>query len=119
MPATTRDFLIPILNNVPTSATQVNGVLGGLLVALIAAINPLSYFTTPYIGLVSWIIMTWWFYNINPLNMIKTSTFKGWNPTWWQTIKAAIWGLIFNPVPMFFIYAVILFIARFDAKLIA
>jgi hypothetical protein len=117
MPATTRDFLIPVLNNVPMSITRVPGIPGGLLVALIAAVNPMSWFTKPYIGLVSWMIMCWWFYNINPLHIVKPKDPKRWNPMWWQILKCGFWGLLFNFIPMFFIYATIIFIARFDAKL--
>ena len=113
----TRDLLIPVLNNVPMAATRVPGVFGAMLVALIAAINPISYFTSPYIGLVCWLIMTWWFYNVNPLHMIQSKNPNSWNPVWWQTLKAAFWGLLFTPVPMFFIYCMILFIARLDARL--
>ena len=39
--------------------------------AFIAAINPKSYFTQPYFGAVCWLIMAWWFYNVNPLQMIR------------------------------------------------
>ena len=88
-----------------------------LLVALIAAINPLSYFTTPYIGIVSWLILSWWFYNVNPLSTVRPKNTNRWNPGWWQTLKSLFWGMLFNPIPMFLIYMVILFIARFDATL--
>jgi len=117
MPATTRDLLIPVLQNVPMSATRVPGPLGTLLVSFIAAVNPLSYFTSPYIGLVSWIILGWWFYNVNPLNLIRPRNEQRWNPMWWQIFKCAFWGLLFNPIPMFLLYTMILFIAKFDARL--
>jgi hypothetical protein len=117
MPVTTRDLLSPILQNVPKAAARVPGITGGLLVALIAAINPLSYFTSPYIGIVSWLILSWWFYNKNPLSIVRTTNAAKWNPGWWQTTKSLFWGLLLNPIPMFFIYTMILFIARFDAKL--
>lgn len=113
----TRDLLKPILNNVPMSVTRIPGIPGELLVSLIAAINPLSYFTSPYIGLVSWLIMGWWFWNSNPLHVIKPTNTSRWNPMWWQILKSAFFGLLFNFIPVFFIYATIMFIARFDARL--
>ena len=117
MPIMTRDLLKPVLNNVPMAATRISGIPGGMLVAFIAAINPLSYFTAPYIGLVSWMIMSWWFWNVNPLHLIQPSDTTKWNPNWCQIFKACFLGLLFNFIPLFFIYAVIIFIARFDAKL--
>lgn len=117
MPVMTRDLLLPILNNVPMSVTRVPGIPGGLLAAFVAAINPLSYFTSPYIGLVTWIIMSWWIWNINPLHVIKPSDPNRKNPAWWQILKSAFFALLVNFIPLFFIYAVILLIARFDAKL--
>lgn len=117
MPAATRDFLNPIIKSVPASAASVPGIFGGLLVALIAALNPVSYFTKPYIGLISWLVLMWWFWNVNPLNLIRPANTSRWNPGWWQLLKTAFWGLICNPVPMFFIYLTMLSVARIDAKL--
>lgn len=121
--AITRDFINPIMKNVPYS-TRPQGFLGAVVMAFIAAINPKSYFTQPYFGAVCWLIMAWWFYNVNPLQMIRprnstTPTLIHGNPQWYQTVKSLFWGLVFNFVPMFFFYFILLVLARIDAKAFA
>lgn len=117
----TRDWINPILKNAP-KGIRPRGYLGGALVALLAALNPFSYFTRPYFGAVSWLILTWWFYNENPMGIIrprdpeKKTLFKG-NPKWYQTIKSFGYGLLFNPIPMFTLYFILLVLSRIDAKL--
>ena len=117
--AITRDFINPIMKNVPLKARP-NGYLGAVVMAAIAAINPKSYFTQPYIGAISWLILSWWFFNQNPMGSVrpaegKKSLITG-NPKWYQTLKALFWGMLFNPIPMFFIYLTMLVMARATAK---
>lgn len=113
-------MLNPIMKNVPLGARP-KGYRGAPVVAFIAAINPLSYFTKPYIGAMVWLILSWWFYNENPMGMVRptkpgrTAWVKG-NPKWYQTLKSLGWGLLFNFIPMFFIYLVMLVIARASAR---
>lgn len=118
--AITRDFINPILKHAP-QGLRPNSMLGGLLVAFLAALNPLGYLTKPYIGLISWLIMSWWFYNENPRGLIRPTkegrkTLVKGNPKWYQTTKSLLWALVFNFIPLFFIYAVMLVVARLDAK---
>jgi hypothetical protein len=117
--AITRDFINPIMKNVPLK-TRPTGYLGAVVMASIAAINPKSYFTQPYIGAISWLILSLWFYNENPLHMVRPKPGKKAlitdNPKWYQTFKALLWGMLFNPIPMFFIYLVMLVLARATAK---
>ena len=113
--AITRDFLNPIMKSVPFRARP-KGFIGALVVALIASINPMSYFIKPYIGAVTWLILSWWFFNDNPNGMIRPKTdatkkpkktlIKG-NPGWYQIIKSLLWGMIFTFIPLFFIYLVL------------
>jgi len=115
-----RDFLNPIMKTVPLT-TRPRGYVGGLLVALIAAINPISYFTRPYFGAIVWLIMAWWFYNVNPLGLIRPrnperkTLFAG-NPLWYQFFKSLLWGFIFTPIPMFVLYYLLLVFARTLSK---
>lgn len=116
-----RDWINPIMKNVPYG-TRPNGYLGAIVMAAIAAINPKSYFTKPYIGAFCWLVMSWWSYNQNPLKLIRPPaerpSFISGNPRWYQTIKALLVGLLLNPIPMFFIYALMLVIVRLDARLL-
>lgn len=118
--AITRDFINPIMKNVPYK-TRPNGYLGAIPMAAIAAINPKSYFTAPYIGAICWMIMVWWCYNANPLKLIRpeasNSSLISGNPGWYQFIKSLIMGLLLNPFPMFFIYLFLLVVARVDAQM--
>lgn len=121
--AITRDFINPIMKSVPHS-TRPKGFIGAVVMAFIAAINPKSYFTQPYFGAVCWLIMSWWFYNVNPLHMIRprdsaTATLISGNPKWYQTFKSLFWGMIFNFIPMFCLYLIMLVLARVDAKIFA
>ena len=110
-----RDFLNPILKNVPYS-TRPPKTMGAFLVAIIAAINPVSYFTRPYMGAVMWLILSWWFYKRNPYNMVRNPDRPASMEWWRQVLKALSWGMLFNFVPMFFIYSFILIVARLHAK---
>lgn len=118
--AITRDFLNPILKHAPQGARP-KRTWGALVVALLAALNPMSYFTKPYIGAICWMILAWWFYNENPYGLIRPKkpgqvTLITGNPKWYQTTKSLLWGLAFNFVPLFFIYLVMLLLARLDSK---
>ena len=115
MPALTRDFVNPILKFAPASLRK-PGFPSGLLISLVAAINPLTYFTRPYIGAVCWAIMAWWVWNVNPFGLI-TPKGKETQPGWWKFLKTMLLSLFYTPIPVFFIYALILSVARFDAKL--
>jgi hypothetical protein len=120
--AITRDFLNPILKHAPKGARPAR-TWGALVVALLAAINPVSYFTKPYIGAIVWMILSWWFYNENPYGLIRPKkpdqpTLVEGNPKWFQTTKSLLWALVFNFVPLFFIYLVMLLLARLDSKAI-
>lgn len=117
-----RDWVNPIMRRAP-KGIRPSGYLGALLVALFAALNPLSYFTQPYFGAVSWLVLAWWFYNENPAGLIrptdpkKTTLIKK-NPVWYQRVKSLGFGLLFNPIPMFFLYSLLLIIARVNSKFI-
>jgi len=115
-----RDFLNPILKHAPMGARPAR-TWGAIVVAFLAAINPLSYFTKPYIGAISLMILAWWFYNENPYGLIRpkktaTQTLVKGNPRWYQTTKSFLWALVFNFIPLFFIYVVFLLLARLDSK---
>lgn len=116
MPALTRDFVNPILKHMPVSVRK-PGFLGGLLISLVAAVNPLSWFTKPYIGAICWIIMAWWVWNVNPFGLITPKGKEETQPKWWKTLKTLFVSFFYTPIPLFFIYALILSVARFDAKL--
>lgn len=111
-----RNMLTSIFKSVPM-ATRQKGLLGGFLVALIAALNPMSYFRKPYLGAIVWIVMVWWFLRSNPLHLVRPRDPEKWNPSWWQFVKALFFGLLFTPIPMFFINCAILFTAKFDAMI--
>ncbi len=121
--AITRDFINPIMKNVPAGARP-KGFIGAPVMAFIAAINPKSNFTQPYFGAFSWLILSWFFYNISPLGMVRPSdpnkkTLISGNPKWYQIVKSLIWGFVFNFIPMFFFYSILLILARVDAKIFA
>ena len=115
----TRDFLNPIMKNVPYN-TRPDGYLGAGVMAFIAAINPKSMFTQPYFGLISWFIVSWWIYNKNFFELIRSSTrraFINGNPKWYQILKSLLFGLVLNPILMFIFYLILLVIARTEAKI--
>ena len=118
--AITRDFINPILKHAPLGMRPTR-MWGAIVVAFFAALNPMSFFTKPYIGAVTWIILAWWFYNKNPFGLIRPRTegkktlIKG-NPKWYQTTKSGFWSLLFTFIPLFFIYLTLLIFARLDAK---
>ncbi len=113
----TRDYLNPIMNTVPYK-TRPNGYFGALPMAAIAAINPKSYFISPFFGVICWIILTWWAYNRNPLGLVRPSgpSLITGNPTWYQTLKSLIIGFVLTPFPIFVLYLVLLVIARATAN---
>lgn len=116
--AITRDFINPIMKNTP-NGMRPKGFVGAIPMAFIAAINPKSYFTQPYIGAICWLVVAWWFYNKNPLGMVRPRTAKpliAGNPMWYQTLKSLTWGFVFNFIPLFFIYLTMLIFARLNAK---
>lgn len=118
--AITRDFLNPIMKHAPMGMRPAR-TWGAIVVAFLAAINPLSNFTKPYIGAISWMILAWWFYNANPYGLIRPKkanqkTLIKDNPKWYQNTKSLVWGMAFNFVPLFFIYLVLLLAARIDSK---
>jgi hypothetical protein len=117
MPALTRDFVNPILKHMPVSVRK-PGFPGGLLISLVAAVNPMSWFTKPYIGAIIWIVVFWWVWNRNPFGLI-TPKGKEKQPGWWKTMKTFFLSAFYTPIPLFFIYALILSVARFDAKITA
>lgn len=108
------------MKNVPLK-TRPKGYRGAPVMAFIAAINPKAHFTKPYIGAFVWLILAWWFYNENPIGMIRpkkagqTTLIKD-NPKWYQTFKSLAWALVFNFIPMFFIYLVMLIVARATSR---
>jgi hypothetical protein len=118
--AISRDFLNPIMKHAPKGLRPAR-TWGAIVVAFFAALNPLSNFTKPYIGAITWIMLSWWFYNENPYGVIRPkkqgqqTLVKG-NPKWYQTTKSLLWGLAFNFIPLFFVYLVMLLLARLDAK---
>ena len=115
-----RDFLNPILKHAPMGLRPAR-TWGAIVVAFLAAINPISYFTKPYIGAICLMILAWWFYNDNPYGLIRprnpgTETLIKGNPKWYQTTKSFLWAFAFNFIPLFFIYLVLLLLARLDSK---
>ena len=71
----------------------------------------------------SWLVLAWWFYHENPAGLIRpTDPEKGTlikeNPMWYQTFKSISFGMLFNPIPMFFLYFLLLIVARVDSKFI-
>lgn len=65
-----RDLLNPILKHAPINARP-SRMIGAVVVAFLAAINPSSFFTKPYYGAICWMILAWWFFNTNPLGVIR------------------------------------------------
>lgn len=106
-----RTALNPILKFAPLKY-RVGGYGSGIIMAGLTAANPLTWFTKPYWGLVTWMIVAWWFYKANPRGLIR----DGERFSVWSGLKALIFGAVLNIVPLTLVYAAIMALARADAK---
>lgn len=106
-----RALVNPIFNSVSRDV-RYRGIFP---MSLYAAINPSSWIKSPYFGIVTYLIIWFWFWNNNKWNTVRYVNEKWDNDKWWWIIRTSIWSFILNPVLLFFVYAIVLFFVKFSS----
>jgi hypothetical protein len=80
--------------------------------SIYAALNPSSWFMSPYFGALTLVIMWFWFWNSNIWNVVRYN-----NETWeqdkfWWILRTTSWAIILNPVMLFFVYMSVLIFVK-------
>ncbi len=107
-----RSWLYPIFSSVPTT-TRLSGALP---MAFYAAVNPMSWFKPPYIGVVVYVTLWWMLWNLNVWGVVR---FEGEDPDeywWWWVVRTSFYSIFLTWIPLTLVYLFILGVIKISVN---
>lgn len=81
---------------------------GALPMAFYAAINPVSWVTSPYLGVITFAVTLWFIWNVNFWGLIRAED-EDWDEyKWWWVLRASLYTFFLNWIPLLVVYLAIL-----------
>lgn len=108
-----RTWLHPIFTSVPNYVRQ----SGALPMSFYAAINAMSWVKTPYIGMITYIVVWWVLWNTNAWELVRL---EGEEPDkYWVLwiIRTSLYSLVLNLIPVFLSYLAILILIKISVSI--
>lgn len=103
-----RAWLYPMFSSVPKH-TRLSGAFP---MAFYAAINPISWFKSPYLGIVTFIV-TWWFlWNMNLWGLVRYEGETYDEYGWWWILRSMLYTFFLNWIPLFVVYLIVLALVK-------
>lgn len=108
-----RSWLHPMFDTVPYSTRM----QGALPIAFYGAIDPASWVKSPYIGVITFVVVWWILWNLNLWGMIR---FEGetedqyWR--WW-IVRSLLYSFFLTWIPLFFVYLAILLVIKLSVSI--
>ena len=107
-----RTWLYPMFSSVPKSTRMA----GALPMAFYAAINPISWFKSPYIGVITFATVWWILWNLNVWGIVRFEGEESEDYFWWWILRSLLYTFFLTWIPLFVVYAIILAIVKISVS---
>lgn len=108
-----RSWLNPMFSSVPKS-TRLSGALP---MAFYAAINPLSWVKSPYLGIFTFVVTWWVLWNLNVWGLVRFRGETSEDYWWWWVLRSSLYAFFLNFIPLFLLYLAILIVIKISVTI--